>query len=318
MKIRQVLFGCASYVPGVYELVAAHTGGTNSARYCYSVWLRHVAMAHRHGLSTYPRVVAELGPGDSLGTGLAALISGCDTYCALDVVRYGSTGRNLAIFDELVALFRAKADIPGPDEFPGIRPLLDDYRFPEFLALGDRRAAALCDDRIGRLRLSLEHLDGAQSAIKYVVPWLGSDTLGPQSVDMIWSQAVLQYVADLPTAYREMYRWLKPGGFMSHQIDFSAHQTSDEWYGHWTYSDLRWAVLRGRKPFWLNREPRSTHIRLLQSCGFDLAREVPMICELPIDRVRLAPRFRHLASEDLATMGTFVLARKRAVGPVVG
>ena len=31
-------------------------------------------MAKANGLNPYPEVVAELGPGDSLGTGLAALI----------------------------------------------------------------------------------------------------------------------------------------------------------------------------------------------------------------------------------------------------
>jgi hypothetical protein len=53
-----------------------------------------------------PESVAEFGPGDSLGVGLAALLSGSNRYSALDVHRDGSTERTLRIFDELVALFR--------------------------------------------------------------------------------------------------------------------------------------------------------------------------------------------------------------------
>src|SRR3977135_940863 len=40
---------------------------TQSARYCYSVWLRHLVNAWQQGLHTLPEVVVELGPGSSQG-----------------------------------------------------------------------------------------------------------------------------------------------------------------------------------------------------------------------------------------------------------
>jgi hypothetical protein len=80
-------------------------------------------MASNNGLNTYPKVVAELGPGDSLGIGLAALVSGAEKYFALDVVEYTNIERNLKIFDELVTLFKNKEDIPGEQEFPEVRPI---------------------------------------------------------------------------------------------------------------------------------------------------------------------------------------------------
>lgn len=43
-------------------------------------------MAYKNGLPVHPDTVAGLGPGDSLGFGLAALISGADKYFAFDVV----------------------------------------------------------------------------------------------------------------------------------------------------------------------------------------------------------------------------------------
>ena len=82
---RATLAGLATYVPG-YEYLEP-TGGTSSARYCYSVWLRHLVMAYDSGLlQRPPATVAELGPGDSIGIGLAALLSGARKYHALDVV----------------------------------------------------------------------------------------------------------------------------------------------------------------------------------------------------------------------------------------
>ncbi len=63
MNIRQIAKGIISYIPGLYNpALKGTTGGTNSARYCYSVWLRHLVHAYKNGFSTQPTVVAELGP----------------------------------------------------------------------------------------------------------------------------------------------------------------------------------------------------------------------------------------------------------------
>lgn len=72
-------------------------------------------MAHKSGLSTQPAVVAELGPGDSLGVGLAALISVASQYFALDVKAHASDHRNLEVFDELANLFARQENVPDED-----------------------------------------------------------------------------------------------------------------------------------------------------------------------------------------------------------
>ena len=45
-------------------------GKTQNARYCYSVWMRHLVSACATG--GVPKVVAEIGPGRSVGCGIAA------------------------------------------------------------------------------------------------------------------------------------------------------------------------------------------------------------------------------------------------------
>ena len=106
-----ILTGIKTYIPG-FSFTSKGTGGTISARYCYSVWLRHLTMAYKNGLSTQLDTIAELGPGDSIGIGLAALISGVNRYYAFDVVDYTSNKRNIEIFDELVDLFKKREKIP--------------------------------------------------------------------------------------------------------------------------------------------------------------------------------------------------------------
>jgi hypothetical protein len=60
-------------------------------------------------MRSMPQTLAEPGPGDSLGVGLAALLSGISNYYALDIVRFSSPERNSKVFEELVSLFKARA-----------------------------------------------------------------------------------------------------------------------------------------------------------------------------------------------------------------
>ena len=76
IKVISLVVGMATYIPGLRILTGRRTGGTVSARYCYSVWLRHLSMLYQSALPTTFKTTAELGPGDSLGIGLAALLSG--------------------------------------------------------------------------------------------------------------------------------------------------------------------------------------------------------------------------------------------------
>ena len=131
------------------------TGGTNSARYCYSVWLRHLVIAHMNGLPTAPTNVAELGPGDSLGIGLAALLSGANNYYALDIVKFANIGRNLEVFDELVELFNKRERIPDSTEFPEAYPRLESYEFPAYILTDARLRDTLDQRRVESIRTIL-------------------------------------------------------------------------------------------------------------------------------------------------------------------
>lgn len=307
LKLKAVVAGLATYIPS-YDYLRP-TGGTDSARYCYSVWLRHLILGHADGLhSSMPKVVAELGPGDSIGIGLAALLSGAEQYYALDLVRYTDLKNNLAVFDELVRLFKNREPVPGDDEFPLLRPKLDFYAFPKYLLNDESLSASLDPKRIEEIWSSIEQSDSKSQMIVYQAPWDDPEVIQDGAVDMIYSQAVLEHVDDLPGVYRAMRRWLKPSGIMSHQIDFKCHGKADSWNGHWTYSDILWNVVVGRQPYLLNREPHSTHIRLLRENEFHIVRNAVSYSASELRRSQLARRYRELSDEDLTTSGAFILA----------
>jgi hypothetical protein len=307
LAFKALLSGLATYVPGYHYL--RPTGGTNSARYCYSVWLRHLIMAHNCGLLGSPLdVVAELGPGDSIGIGLAALLSGAGKYQALDVVKYTNVERNLAILDELLGLFQNREPVPDQEEFPKVGPTLDSYAFPQHILTDALLESTLSDTHYAEIRQSIIRPEPNDSLIFYAAPWSDPNIIENGSVDMIFSQAVFEHVTDLSSVYRSMRRWLTPTGFLSHQIDFKSHGKANSWDGHWTYSDVTWRVIVGKRPYLLNREPYSTHIRLLHENGFKPVREVLVRAEPQIRPSQLAPRFRHLTDEDLHTATAYILA----------
>lgn len=307
-----MLKGIATYIPGIAALRAKGTGGTNSGRYCYSVWLRHLVMAHRNGLwRMRPRTILELGPGDSLGVGLAALLTGAEKYYGLDVVQHTSIQQNVALFDELVALFRNEEDIPCEKEFPRIRPLLDSYKFPSHILTKDNLARLLDEKRTEHIKRSILAMNDPGSIVRYVTGSLGSETIPQQSVDMVLSQAVLEYVEPLLDTYRLMNLWLQPEGFVSHQIDFSCHGLAADWNGHWSYSEVLWKLIRGKRVWFINRAPHSAHIRFLEQAGFRVVCDLKVQGRAARNELRLAPRFADLSLEDRTTRGAFIQAVKR-------
>jgi hypothetical protein len=319
IRKRRVLFNALTFIPGVTALPPVKrilqrrvtgTGGTDSARYCYSVWLRHLVLAAERGKNTNPKSVAELGPGDSIGVGLAALLSGAGRYFALDVVAHANPARNLKIFDELVALFRARADIPDNAELPEVSPKLNDYRFPHGILTGDRLTQSLAPERVATIRASIEDYASNESLIQYRAPWYDERIIERDSIDMIFSQAVLEHVDELVATYRAMRLWLAPAGFMSHTIDLKSHGWAKEWNGHWTYSDFMWKLVRGKDVWMINREPASRHIKILSEEGFRVICQDRTALPTKVTRRQLATKFRDMPEDDLTTSGLFIHAIK--------
>jgi len=317
MSTKLLLKGILTYIPGLYKLVSKGTGGTISARYCYSVWLRQLVMAYKNGLSTQPDIIAELGPGDSLGTGIAALLSGVNKYYAFDIVEYANNKRNIEIFDELVNLFKRRENIPDNTEFAEVKPHLESYKFPSHILTEERLSNALKQERIESIRnalLSSGQGDNYNIQIFYFVPWHDPKVIKNESIDMIYSQAVLEHVDSLFHTYKALYQWLKIGGFMSHVIDFRCHGFAKEWNGHWAYSDLVWKWIKGARPYLLNRQPYSVHINLLQKFDFEVVCNVKIKDTTGIQRKNLASPFEGITDGDLTTSVAFIQAVKKQKG----
>jgi hypothetical protein len=309
-KLIPIARGMIQHLPGVKKLQPKRTGGTITSRYCYSVWMRHLKNWNKFN-EKIPEIVAELGPGDSLGTGLAALLSGSKHLYSLDVVKSWDNKRNLEIFEELIELFRNKTRIPDNTEYPLVRPKLDDYSFPSHFISDNILNETLSEDRLNAIRKEILEIDKLDNSyIKYKIPWYDSKVINNNTIDFIFSQAVLECIEDLDETFNAMSKWLKPSGLMSHTIDLKSHSITKSWNGHWTFNDFEWNIVKGGKSFLINRQPFSKYVELNSKYGFKILVKEQVTLENKFKINHISKKFRTLSEEEITTSGLYILSKK--------
>ena len=309
-KLKPIVIGMIKYIPGVKGLQPKRTGGTIKSRYCYCVWMRHLKNFNVFN-DEVPETVAELGPGDSLGTGLAALLSGSKNIYALDVVKYWDNKRNLKIFEELIELFKNKTNIPDNNEYPYVKPELENYSFPTHIISDNLLNEALSENRLDAIRQEILDINNPNNSyIKYQIPWYDSNIISDNAVDFIYSQAVLQHVEDLDNTYSAMKKWLKPSGLMSHTIDFKLLGLTKHWNGYWIFNDFEWNIVKGGNLFLMNRHPYSKHIELHSKYGFKILIKEPVKLENRLAISQISEKFKSLSEDDITTSSVYILSKK--------
>jgi len=311
MRLAPIARGLISYFPALNtSLPSRSVGQTASARYCYNLWMRHLCLLHAHGYRGTPRTVAELGPGETLGVGLSALLSGSSEYVGLDVVAHSNPADNQQVLRDLLPLFRDRASalVKG---WPDFSAHLDARGFPGGILTERILDHALATGRVQAIRQALTFpLTSNPIRIEYRAPWSDPRVIHAGSVDLIISASVLEHVVDLGNTYHALYRWLRPGGWMSHQIDLKSHGMTQRWNGFRACSEGVWKLALGRRPYMINRYPASVHLKLLQEAGFKLVCQSRLQRDDGIPRAELAPRWADISDEDLNTSALYVIATK--------
>jgi len=315
--LRLVLGGLKSYFPTL------HTGdkgvsGRPTGAYCYSVWMRHLSIITKAVPSFRPRAVVEIGPGETLGVGCAALLSGAEQYVGLDHVTRADARHDVQVLDELVAMYAHHAPIPDERVFPHLLPKLSAYNFPNRLFADDGpRHIRIDEERVQSIRAALLDRQDVlydNVPVGYMAPW-GMRTIDRQAIDLVISQASLQDLAhdsdgsELAGAFAAMSRWLRKGGIMSHQIDFS-FPLGAEWNHHWHYPEAAWRMLRGNRQAFGNRVPLSMYLQLCDEYDFQVV-SVKRVEQPGLPREKAAPHFRDLPEADFATSSAHIVAVRR-------
>jgi SAM-dependent methyltransferase len=301
--LRPFVKGALTFLPGANAVLPKPNAGNRPpSSYFYGVWLKHLSYLLDLGVPM-PTSVAELGPGDTLGLGICALLCGARRYVGLDIYPHTAARENVKVLHELAAQFRQCAPRPTKG-WPDFDALLDERLFLKGIK------PAVTDEIVLSIERALMHEQADGLTCAYKVPWYRPDTIEASSVDIVISHAVLEHVKDIRGTYAALHRWLKPGGVMSHQIDFRSHNLTPDWNGYRAISEGVWRIMMGRRPYLINREPWSAHASAITDCGFKIINFQLLLRKDGIARSTLARRWKDLSDEDLQCGEAFVQAQK--------
>ncbi|MCK5027384.1 MAG: methyltransferase domain-containing protein [Candidatus Pacebacteria bacterium] len=323
-KPKFILKGIATYLPdwfGVFlpqhssqfegKGVRKEFDANDTARACYTLWLRFLVSLRKNDKSFRVPVesVAEIGPGDSLGVGILALLTGSSHYYALDTVKTALNHSNLEMINVLVELLEKRTPIPDDSEFPKAYPKLDSYEFPHDILSEPLLEKSLDKERLKRIKKILEKLSEDSTllrvhendvSIDYIVPWIKENNLKGK-FDLMVSNATMEHVDDVEGAYKNMSKYIKKGGLFLHAIDYKSHDTAGLWNGHWTYSEVIWRIIRGRSVYLINRIPHSFHIKIAKKYGFNILLNQRYYKENFLSLDDLVEPYRTMDPEDIQT-----------------
>jgi SAM-dependent methyltransferase len=280
MKVKKLLRGLISYVPVLKEIIPkTGTQGSNDPQHCLRTFEKHRDLLTDNGFGFPVACMGELGPGDSFGVGIAALLNGSEKYFGLDAIAHTNIEFNISIFEDLIKLYEAKNII-------------------------------FSETQKHKIKLSIEQLNSPDSMLQYLAPWWTSE-ISKNTFDLIISTAVMEHVFPLEEVYRRIFDLLKPGGYCSHIIDYGAHEFSDCWFEHWCYSDWLWKILLHGRKYMINRMPHSYHLQCMLKAGFIIQNELVTKNSQSPKMNKIAPKIRkYFNNDDLSIQSAIVIIKK--------
>jgi SAM-dependent methyltransferase len=235
----------------------------------------HIAFS---GRKVEPFNVLELGPGDSLFSGLIARALGADGTWLVDTGSWA-----MKDFQQYCAMRQ--------------------YLLNKGLPIADLDQCQNVDDLLSLVSTSYL-TDGVRSLAH----------IPTASIDFCFSNAVLEHVdkSDFPSVVRELFRVLKPCGASSHRVDLKDHLGGG--LNNLRFSENRWeGNLFKSSGFYTNRIRFTDMTDMFRREGFEVS--CPRVLRwnsLPIQRSKLNSAFRNLPDEELLVSGFDMILKKPA------
>lgn len=249
-------------------------GAMNEPQYALDVVAEHVT---RSGIAPNFRgfVALELGPGDSLFSGLVAGAMGAATTYSVDVGSFAT--RSLHEYRDM-----------------------ERYLVAHGFSIPDTSAVRSTDELLARY------------GVRYLTSGLESlEEVPDASVDFLWSHATLEHIrkSEFRQLTKEMRRVLRRTAVASHQVDLRDHLGGA--LNNLRFSERVWeSRFMCRSGFYTNRIGYSEMLALFREAGFETeVTEVSRWEELPTPRRRMALEFRERTLDDLLVQGFHMLAR---------
>ena len=249
-------------------------GGMSNSQYSYDTITKHFEQLKQRNPVAHP-VCLELGPGDSAASAVIAFANGAAKTYLVDAGAF--IAHQVSVYSELLNYMRAQKKIT-------ISPIVFNTMEEYF----------------------------AQTHSEYLTEGLKSlKTIPSQSVDYIWSQAVLEHVrlSEFGETMRELKRILKPNGWMSHRVDLQDHLQHS--LNNLRFSKKLWeSDFFAKSGFYTNRIRYRQMVKYIEEAGFFV--EVTHLNKWdkpPLPRAKMNVEFRDLSEEELCVFGFNILAR---------
>lgn len=132
-----------------------------------------------------------------------------------------------------------------------------------------------------------------------------------QSVDFIWSQAVLEHIrqAEFQETMQELRRIIRKTGVCSHRVDLRDHLGGS--LNNLRFPKYLWeSDFMANSGFYTNRIQYSQMINLFQQANFDVkVIEVERWTKLPTPKTKFSREFQSLSDEELGVSGFSVVLK---------
>ena len=133
-----------------------------------------------------------------------------------------------------------------------------------------------------------------------------------QSIDYIFSHSVLEHVRiyELEELISQMYRVIKPGGIISHNINYKDHLS--ESLNNLRFNEKIWeSDLMANSGFYTNRVPAIKMHSLFKNIGFQILKEgFGSWSKLPIPRSKISNDFISFSDKELSNCTSSFIAQK--------
>jgi len=249
-------------------------GAMNRPDYAYGVFRQHFERSH-FSRKAVGFVALEVGPGDSLLSAIVAAAHGASGCYLVDAGAFAT--EDLTVYRDMAGYLRLRnLPVPVMDKVSDLAGVLESCN----AVYGTQGLRSLRD-------------------------------IPSESVDFIWSQAVLEHIRrhEFLDTMKELRRILRPDGVCSHRVDLQDHLggalNNMRFPARLWESD--WVVRSG---FYTNRLRYSEMIELFRQAGFSV--EVLATGRwhaVPTPHNLMAKEFRGLSEEDLLVKDFDVLLR---------
>lgn len=229
------------------------------------------------------KVILELGPGYSLTMALLFLAMGA---------------RKVYLIDRFKHLFWDKQDIAyhrkalnkiKEMDLPYVPSAMDALSFSEH------------SDNIALNHNKIEFRSGDAASIP----------LGDSSIDIVFSNAVMEHVHNVRKAIDEIHRVTRNEGLGIHEIDLRDHFFAQTPLRLLQYPDWLWNLMTWFRPGYTNRLRLADYIKLFESYGFEIGKyTVTRRHEGVLDHIELHPRFNIYPTLELEVLAFWVLLKK--------